>query len=208
MITSAQMKALERLALARGILPIELMEQAGKGLVKEVKNRYHIDRMRIVVFCGPGNNGGDGFVAARYFAYDNPVVVLFFGDIQKLSEESRSNYERIKDKVTIVPIGNKEDLSVFYFQEGHQLLLIDALLGTGIKGELREPIASAINYFNSLYGLKIAVDIPSGMNPDTGEVEQKACVADLIVTFHDMKTGLAAMQEKTVVVDIGIPEKK
>ena len=207
MITAKQMRALERYALSRGVLPIELMENAGKGVVQEVKKRYILDGKRIVVFCGQGNNGGDGFVTARHFAEDCAVVVLFFGDVHKLSEESRNNYERIKGSITIVPVNGKSDLEKFRFQDNHALLLVDALLGIGLQGELREPVSSAIDYFNRLPGLKVAVDIPSGMDADTGEIREKCCPVDLIVTFHDMKVGLQTLTEKTVVVDIGIPGK-
>ncbi len=206
MLTIKQMRALERFALSRGVLPIELMEKAGKGVVQEVKKRYILESKRIVIFCGQGNNGGDGFVAARHFAEDNPVVVLFFGELEKLSEESANNYERIKNQVTVVRITNPSDLERFRFQEDHQLLLVDALLGIGLQGELREPVSSAIDYFNRLSGIKVAVDIPSGMHADTGEIKEKACSVDLVVTFHDMKVGLQTLAEKTAVVDIGIPK--
>ncbi len=205
MITSRQMKELEEYAEEQGIHPRELMENAGRQVFLVVKEKYDLTNKRIVIFAGPGNNGGDGFVAARYFAQEHPVLILFFGDKQKLSAESWENYEKVRRKANIIPIGNREDLGKFHVQEGMQLVLIDALLGIGVRGSLREPISAAIDYFNSLPGLKIAVDIPSGLNPDTGEVPEKRCDVDLIVTFHDLKVGLQNIQEKTVVVDIGIP---
>ncbi|MBS3166163.1 bifunctional ADP-dependent NAD(P)H-hydrate dehydratase/NAD(P)H-hydrate epimerase, partial [Candidatus Woesearchaeota archaeon] len=76
----------------------------------------------------------------------------------------------------------------------------------GINGPLHDPISFGIDYFNSLNGAKIAVDIPSGLDPDTGEVVDKVCHSDLIVTFHDIKCGLEQFQDKTEVVDIGIPK--
>ena len=81
------------------------------------------------------------------------------------------------------------------------------MVGIGIKGEIREPFSFAIPFYNSLKGMKVSIDIPSGLNADTGEFSEK-CNADLIITFHDMKIALEKNQEfkeKTVVVDIGIP---
>ena len=81
------------------------------------------------------------------------------------------------------------------------------MLGTGTEGELKEPIASAVDKINNSKTYKVAVDIPTGLNPDTGKVIDKAVKADLIITFHDLKTGLKKLKNKTAVVDIGIPEK-
>ena len=205
MITTKQMKALERLALARGILPVELMENAGREIFLAVKQRFSVEHKRVIIFIGPGNNGGDGLVAARYFAEVCPIVVLFFGTKEKLSEEARLNYDKIKDKVTIYTIKDGKELEAFRFQPHLELVVIDAMLGTGLQGKIRDPISFGIDYFNTIEGIKIAVDVPSGLDPDTGEAGEKVCQADLIVTFHDIKTGLEKLQDKVVVADIGIP---
>ncbi len=220
MLTSQQLKELEEYAESIGIEAKELMENAGKAVYEAIKQKYSVgghdlDGKRIIVFCGQGNNGGDGFVAARYFAEaaeNFPTVILFFGEKEKLSSESYDAYMSVKNKATIIPILNREDLAKFHFQEHHQHILIDALLGIGVKGALREPISFAIDYFNSLPGIKIAVDIPSGLDPDTGEIHEKLCGVDFIVTFHDTKPGLAmrngmnsGFTGKVVVVDIGLP---
>ncbi len=207
MITAKQMKALERHAQTQGIFPKDLMENAGRQVYTVTHENYDLRGKHIIFFCGNGNNGGDGFVAAKYFAQENPVVVLFFGEKERLTEEAREKYDELKKSVTIVPITSPDDLKRFHIQPTLDLVLVDALLGTGFQGGLHDPISFAIDYFNSLSGIKIAVDIPSGMNPDTGEVEDKACRADLIITFHDIKTGLEKCKEKTIVVDIGIPKQ-
>lgn len=203
MITSQQMKELEDLAEEQGIMPQELMENAGRGFFQAVKKKYDLDGKRIVIFCGQGNNAGDGFVAARYFADEFNVLVLFFGEKEKLSDESLANYEKIRKTVNIMPIKEKEELSQFHFQDGLEFVFIDALLGTGVKGSLRDPISFAVDYFNSLPGLKVAVDIPSGLDPDSGEGE-KYCQVDFIISFHDIKVGLEKFKGKTKVVGIGI----
>ena len=209
MITAAEMKALEEQAVQDGTSIQELMENAGKKVYEIIKTKFELTGYQIVVFAGQGNNGGDGFVAARYLAKEVPVVVLFFGDVEKLSEEAEHNYNQIKEEVPILNIQEKEDLQNIRLQKGLNYVFIDALLGTGVKGKIREPFAFGIDLFNSEKAIKVAVDLPSGLNPDTGEVEDKACEADLIVCFHDLKKGLEKFEDKTEIVDIGLdPEVK
>ncbi len=203
MITVKEMKQLEEQAVQQGISIGELMENAGKAVFETVREKYDLDGKQIVVFCGQGNNGGDGFVAARYFAEETNVLVLFFGDKEKLSEEAEVNYNKIKGAV--IGIRDKKELEEFHFQE-KDYIFVDALLGTGISGIVREPFSSAIDLFNSIKAEKIAVDVPSGMDADTGDILDKVCVVDLIVCFHDLKKGLVNHKDKTVVVDIGIPD--
>ncbi|MFH0701346.1 MAG: NAD(P)H-hydrate epimerase [Candidatus Woesearchaeota archaeon] len=208
MITSQQMKELELFALSKDISLAKMMENAGRGAYKETIKRFDLSGKRIVLFCGPGNNGGDGLVAARYFHENNhPVIIFLFGDKDNLSEESLDNYNRIKKEVNIICIHSKEEMGKFKLQKHLEFVLVDALLGIGIKGIVREPLSSAIDMYNSIPGQKVSVDVPSGMNADTGEVAEKCCESDLIVTFHDLKVGLEKMQKKCVVVDVGIPKK-
>jgi len=205
MITSKQMNELEDYAESQGITALDLMENAGKEFVRVIKKLYHLAGTQIVVFAGPGHNGGDGLVIARLLAQEYPVIVLLFGEKRKLKEESQRQFEKLKNPITIIEIKKQDDLQHFHFQKNTPLVLIDALLGTGVKGPLRELVSLAIDYFNQLPGIKIAVDLPSGLDPDTGETHQKMCEVDLIVTFHDLKVGLEHYQRKTIVVDIGIP---
>lgn len=205
MLTVKQMKALERTAQKKGIFAADLMENAGRGVASAVREKFDLMDKHIAIFAGSGNNGGDGFVAARYFSVTNPVVVLFFGEKEKLSEEALNNYEKIFNKINVIKISSKEDLKKFHFQNNHKLVLVDAMLGTGVKGTIRQPVSWGIDYYNSLNGMKVTVDVPSGINADTGRTSGKSCDCDLIVTFHDIKVGLEKFKEKTVVVDIGIP---
>ena len=132
------------------------------------------------------------------------MEVVHYGDpILRKKCSLVTDLEKIEESVTIVEIQSKKDLDQFHFQNV-ELILVDALLGTGTSGEIRDPIATAIDYYNSAEGIKVAVDIPSGMNADTGEGERKT-ECDLIITFHDLKYGLEKLQDKTVVADIGIP---
>ncbi len=206
MLTVKQMLKLERLAASKGILPIELMENAGREVYLTVKEKFGLENKRVVIFAGTGNNAGDGFVAARYFAKKCPVIVLFFGEEDRLKEEAKENYQRIADQINILKISNKEDLETFKFQKDLDFIFIDALLGTGIKGEIKGPIQTAINFFNEMKGIKVAIDVPSGLNPDTGE-GNLSCQFDLLIALHDLKKGLERFKEKSIIVDIGIPIK-
>lgn len=206
MITSQQMKALEEFALSKDISLAELMENSGRAVYREIIKKYDLSEKRIVIFCGVGNNGGDGLVAARHFHENNHQVLVFlFGHKDNLSEEALENYELIRKQVNIISIKDQEELKKFKLQKHLQFLLIDGLLGLGLKGVVREPFSSAIDLYNSTPGNKISIDVPSGINADTGEVHEKRCDSDLIVTFHDLKPGLEQFQDKTIVVDIGIP---
>ena len=199
------MKELEDYAESQGITALDFMENAGREFVQAIKQVYDITGKQMVVFAGTGHNSGDGLVIARLLSPENPVIVLLFGEKKKLREETQRQLEKIKNPITVIEIKNTSDLDQFHFQKKTNLVLIDALLGTGVKGPLRDSVSLAIGYFNQLPGIKIAVDLPSGLDPDTGETHQNMCEVDLIVTFHDMKVGLEHYQRKTIVVDIGIP---
>ena len=204
-ITIDEMKELEFLAIDNGISINQMMENAGKQIFRTVRKKTDIKNKHVVIFAGQGNNGGDGLVAARYFAEECPVIVLLFGSKEKMGPETLKNYAKIQKKITIISVEKEENLRTFKFQKDAELILVDALLGTGVKGAVQEQIKVAIDYFNSLNGYKVAVDVPTGIHPDTGEVLEKACAVDLIVALHDLKKGLETFQEKSVIVDIGIP---
>ena len=117
------------------------------------------------------------------------------------------NYDRIKDAVPIVTIDTPEEFELFTFQKNAKFILIDALLGIGVSGEIREPIKTAITLFNSTKGDKVSLDVASGIHPDTGIISEEYCQSDLIIAFHDIKAGLVSLKEKTVIVDIGLVVK-
>ncbi|NQV91079.1 NAD(P)H-hydrate epimerase [Candidatus Woesearchaeota archaeon] len=206
MITIKEMTALERAAAKKGIFPSILMENAGKEVGRVLNEKFDLRDKHLVVFAGSGNNAGDGFVAARECLEICPTIILFFGSEQQLSEEAKENYDKIKDAVTVVQILSEEDLKNFQFQKGHQLVLLDALLGTGVKGEVINPILLGIDFFNQVEGIKVSIDVPSGLNPDTGE-GSKSCDVELVIALHDIKAGLMSLEEKTIVVDIGLNQK-
>ena len=150
MITIKEMIALERAAAKKGVFPATLMENAGKEVCRVLNEKFDLRDKHLVVFAGTGNNAGDGFVAARECLELCPTIILLFGSEEQFSPEAKENYDKIKDAVTVVNVHSKDDLKNFQFQKNHQLVLLDALLGTGVKGEVREPIAFGIDFFNSL----------------------------------------------------------
>jgi|TARA_B100002003_G_C14129751_1_gene543443 NAD(P)H-hydrate epimerase len=195
MISSIDMKDLEDNC---GIPKIVLMENAGKGIANVLKEKSSMKDKRILIVSYHGNNGGDGFVAARYLADEAEVDVLFIGDEPKLTADSKINYKKIINNHNIqFPVLEAIDFSDYD-------MILDAIFGTGISGEIKDPLATLISKLNKAKANKISVDIPSGIDPDTGEKANVAFEPDLIITMHDIKKGLESLKEKTVIVDIGI----
>ncbi len=196
MISTQQMKELENNC---GISKFTLMENAGRGIYKILKDKFDLKDKKILIVAYHGNNGGDGFVAAHYLSDICLVEVLFIGDESQLKEEAQTNYKRILDNAKIQILYDYGEIDFDYYD-----IIVDAILGTGIQGTINEPIKSIIHSINNSKAFKLAVDIPSGLNPDTGAIEDIAINADLIATFHDLKPGLEKYKSKTIIADIGI----
>lgn len=205
MITSAEMKRLEERCARIGISSQTLMENAGKAVFEILDKKFDLKDKKILVVCYHGNNGGDGFVAANYLSKVCEVNVLFIGDEEKLKPEAKKMYNKA--------FANKK--IQFFDLDSYQLetlnfnnydIIIDALLGIGIKGHPRESIIAAIDRINATNAFKVAIDVPSGLNPDTGETT-KYVKADMIITFHDLKPGLVNLKDKVIIADIGIPKE-
>ena len=195
-----------------GFLRKFMMENAGAVAAKRIEEKYsglwfQEDYKRILVFAGLGNNGGDGLVIARHLAgYGANVTVFLLGEPDNIrSEECSWNWsllEKMKS-VKLLTGGNLEDLNNLEFK-----IIIDGILGTGISGEIREPHASAIEFINGKICHVVAVDVPSGLNPDTGEANKRCVNANVTVTFHRMKVGMPKAKDvcgEIFVEKIGIP---
>lgn len=210
MITTQQMRRLEDLSEKHGVSRLQLMENAGEAIAELVLSRIDPNKQYVIVFCGAGNNGGDGFVAARKICDVAQVFVLVFGDEERMAPEAAANFARLHRHACVTIIHNglgDEDLArVISKMKPKTPILIDALLGTGISGDIREPFKGAIQMFNKTRGWKLAVDVPSGINPDTGESASEICIVDEILTFHDVKPGISKFK-KVIVAKIDIPEK-
>ncbi len=197
MISSHDMASLEAKS---GISRLSLMENAGNSVYQIVKQRLGLSGKKILVICYHGNNGGDGFVAGRYMAEEAEVDILFIGDENKLKKEALINFKKLEHNEKVQFLVDEEvDFDAYD-------ITIDAILGIGIKGRLNREISAIIDDINNSKSYKVSIDIPTGLDPDTGIMIDKCVNADLIITFHDLKKGLEKLKDKVVIADIGLPK--
>ena len=191
-----------------GFLRKFMMENAGAATVKRIMEKFDdVKSKNILVFAGLGNNGGDGLVIARHLSgYGARVTVFLLGEPDNIrSEECSWNWnllEKMKS-ITLLTGGNLDHLKNLEFD-----IIIDGILGTGISGEIREPHSSAITFINKSNAFKLAVDVSSGVDPDTGEKNSPHVIANITVTFHRMKVGMLKAKDvcgEIFVEKIGIP---
>ena len=211
-ITSDQMYRIEENGESvLGMRRFLMMENAGHGVADFVAHKFkNLKNKRIVTVCGTGNNGGDGFVASRHLAgYGAKMTVILLGSPSDLrSEEARLNWGIIEKMDSIEIIFGKELTDEVKTRIARAHIILDSIFGTGIKGEIREPYTSAIDAINKSKAYVLAVDIPSGFDPNTGQIHEKCVRADATITFHRPKVGLAKGKKYTGPVHverIGIP---
>jgi NAD(P)H-hydrate epimerase len=209
------MYQIEELANSRvGMTRKCMMENAGHGIADFVKGNFERKtprKTRIVGVCGTGNNGGDVFVAARHLSgyLDYKVAVILLGRPAHLrTEEARINWEILNkmDSIETSFCNQFDDKLKTKISKAH--VILDGIFGTGIRGEIHEPHASAIQLINKSDAWVVAADIPSGLDPNTGRIGQNCIVADATVTFHRLKKGLLKDRKHTgfvFVEHIGIP---
>jgi len=226
-LTSAQMRAIEAAAIASGgITGLDLMERAGQGVVEAILAEWPqmaAGSLRAVVLCGPGNNGGDGFVVARLLKQRGwQVEVFLYGDPAKLPPDARMNYERWRGMGDVLPLMDERFDNWPGAESGHAVI-VDAIFGTGLVRPYlaHRHLAMTLNTCQSLAGKGgrypnvVAVDLPSGLCSDSGrwlgdcQPADFAPLANLTVSFHAPKLGqyLAdgpASCGKLVVADIGL----
>lgn len=203
-VTAAQMKEIERAGDAHGLPYLQMMENAGMAAYAELQKQFpHPGRLLVV--CGKGNNGGDGFVIARAAAKDGWNVTVLLAEGEPKTADAILNFERLHSLLV-----HSSVLEARRFDAA-----VDALYGTGFHGELRPSGLAACGLMRRLHKsgtFVLAVDLPSGINTDTGEVAEGAAHADLTVTFdsykplHIVKTS-APLCGKIVCADIGIRDE-
>jgi len=205
-ITVKQMMQIEENGHRMGFLRKFMMENAGASAVRRLQEKFeNLSSKNILVFAGLGNNGGDAFVIARHLAgYGSKVTVVLLGLPEKIkTEESSWNWQLLK-KMNSIKLITSEKVSFKPTAD----IIIDGILGTGISGTIREPYASAIKVINDTPAFKLAVDVPSGLDPDTGNTSNIYVKADVTVTFHKMKIGMPKRKDvcgQIFVEKIGIP---
>ena len=226
-ITVKQMMQIEENGDAMGFSRKFMMENAGAAVAKRIIDYWQLDTPLgihqgkihdVLVVAGLGNNGGDSLVIARHLAgYGLHPTVLLLGRPEHIKTEECLWNWNLLTKINSVSTIDDEDFTTFQeFENGYSRnnydIIIDGILGTGISGKIREPQASAITFINESNVTKdaqiVSVDVPSGLNADTGETNQVCVEADMTYTFHRMKVG---MQKRTdvcgqiYVEKIGIP---
>ncbi|MFC4075339.1 NAD(P)H-hydrate dehydratase [Salinithrix halophila] len=210
--TAQEMRDLDRYAIEQvGIPGSVLMENAGRAAAEELLRRLPGEQSAVVV-AGSGNNGGDGFVIARLLSSAGwKVTVWMAGNEEKMSPEARL-FHRVCSNLDLQmerwSSGRGEELSESLRRAD---AVVDALLGTGVKGDLRSPYRELVERINQEHsGLVLAVDVPSGVQSDTGAISSEAVRADVTVTFAGPKwchylRPAAEYAGELVIADIGIP---
>lgn len=219
LVTAKQMQAMDKETIEGfGIPGRVLMENAGRGAFDFLKELFpDLESKRVSVLAGPGNNGGDGFVVARYLIQMGVKTEVFlFAPRQRISGDALSNLKLLEILVKVCPHGTLTDISDLEGLDridknlAQADLMVDALLGTGLTSDVRGFLKMAIDRVNALACKVLSIDIPSGLNADTGFAQGTAIKAHATATFAFAKPGHFLFPGKTLtgrlkIVDIGIP---
>jgi len=214
LLTSNEMRELDNLTTEKiGIAGLILMENAGKKVAELIEEKSSpLPGKLIYIFCGRGNNGGDGLVAARHLFNKRCRVKVFLATQKdKLKGNAATNLNiALNMGIDVREIVSESDISSLKKELEKKRVIVDALLGTGVRGAPRGIIKELIKLINELEGNVVAIDIPSGVDANTGEVPGETVKAKWTVTFAYPKRGLYLYPGmdyagKIKVVDIGIP---
>jgi len=209
-LDAAQMSKIDRTAIEDiGIPGVVLMENAGRGIVQAIENFLgDIAKKQIVFFCGKGNNGGDGYVVARHLHNRGAQVSVFLaGKKEKIKGDALINLKILEQMgITVKEIASTDQVSL----PPRIDLVVDALLGTGVTGPVVGFFGELIRFMNDLGAPIISVDLPSGMETDTGAVHGDCVKAEMTVTMAHLKTGLLFSPARdfageVVIADISVP---
>lgn len=195
LFTTSQIRELDKYAINVLAIPGSiLMENAAIGIVEALNERFNLyeNHYNFGIICGKGNNGGDGFAVARHLSNLNQKVkIISLGSDSEMSEDCRFNYNiitklsAIRKNIFIKSYSSRKDLKLISASD----IIIDAMLGTGVTGKLKSPYIEIVKYLNKLKAFRIAVDIPTGLNADTG-FGDLIFNADYTITLADYKRGL------------------
>jgi ADP-dependent NAD(P)H-hydrate dehydratase / NAD(P)H-hydrate epimerase len=210
LVTAQQMRDIDKIAMRDYLIPgLLLMENAGRETADAViafARKHKLSVTAIGIICGHGNNGGDGFVAARYLYNKGCKVTIILIKPDKIAGvDALANLNIVKN-LSIPLINFRKGINLKKF-----VIIVDAMLGTGIKGKVKGIYARAINLINKSNKPVISIDIPSGLDADTGNPSGVAVKADITVTMGFAKRGFAEKNSKhftgkLVIADIGLPK--
>jgi ADP-dependent NAD(P)H-hydrate dehydratase / NAD(P)H-hydrate epimerase len=215
LVTAEEMRAFDTAAIEEyGIPGVVLMENAGRTTFHILKTHLGGDvrDLKVSIVAGSGNNGGDGYVIARYLINHGADVNIFLlSPREKIKGDAQVNLH-ILDRMSphVYEITDEETFKQAVRRWRQSDVIVDAMLGTGLNSEVRSPFRETIVEINRVDGLRLAVDIPSGLDADTGRILGSAVQADLTVTYGFKKLGMALYPGleccgKVEVVDISIP---
>lgn len=209
-LNAKEMAQIDRTTIDKVQIPgIILMENAGKGVVAEIQNFLgNVFNKQILIFCGKGNNGGDGYVIARHlYNHGAKVTVFLAGNKETIKGDALVNLNILENMgLEITEISSLDQLP-----DIHRIdMVVDALLGTGVTGAVTGFFAELIDFMNNIPAPIFSVDLPSGMETDTGAVHGSCIKATKTITMAHLKTGLLFspardMAGEIVVVDISVP---
>ncbi len=213
LVTAQQMRSIDKRAIqGMGVPGLELMENAGRGIAHHIKDILagETKSKRVAIFCGRGNNGGDGYVIARYLhSWGAQVQVFLLAERKQIEGDALVNLQKIEQ--IGIRISNISALTVLPMVSGFDMV-VDAIFGTGFRGQVESHTAKLIDYINSSGIPILAVDTPSGLNNDTGEVAGSCIKASYTATLGLPKIGQYFYpgrgycgQIKTI--DIGMPRE-
>lgn len=215
LVTTAQMREIEEKADAGGHSYDEMMDQAGRAVADAIEARFRVQDLPVLILVGPGNNGGDGLVAARHLHRAGAYPSLYLWNRKTARDR---NFKEIQDR-NIPAVDHSKDASLKELKRllKDSRLVVDALLGTGASRPIQPPLSEILSAVAAQREKNdpphlVALDVPSGLNCDDGSLDPAAVAADLTVTLALPKWGLylfpgAAATGEIVVGDIGIPSR-
>ncbi len=209
-ITNDEMQAIELNSEFLGVSHFQLMEAVGSKVAGEVAGRLRKATARIHIVAGTGKNGGDGLCVARHIAsLGRPVTVTLVGKPSEVTDYAAkhqlNSILQMTDSVEFETIHDSSQL-----KPSQADVIVDALLGTGVRGDLRQPLLAAVRMINKSRGYKVSIDLPSGLDTDTGQPHGQAVRADLTICLHKTKAGLVKSPDyvgELMILPIGIPRE-
>jgi len=212
--TTSNIREMDNFAIhSLGVPGVVLMENAAIGIVNAIDEKLDLQSnpIKFGIICGKGNNGGDGYAVARHLSnLGHNIKVICFGSEKDMSDDCKVNYNILnklassRQNISIKKYKTFRDLK--FLSDSH--IIVDAILGTGVTGDVKSPLSDAIKYLNSLPAIRVAIDIPTGLNADTG-YGKIVFYSDYTVTLGDYKRGLfigdgSELSGEVILKEIGI----